>query len=86
MGKKLQKSLRKAKKMSDKPIPGGYKTFQLIDEIKMTSVDIKKDIEATTRLSIDGAEFYRLLARFTLKIQEIDKSVGNLEKIIRNEK
>ena len=86
MGKKHSKSVRKAKNMTDKPIPGGYKTFQLIDEIKMTSADIKKDIEATTRLSIDGSEFYRLLARFTLKIQEIDQSIGSLEEIIRSEK
>jgi len=86
MGKKHSKSVRKAKNMTDKPIPGGYKTFQLIDEIKMTSVDIKKDIEATTRISVGGAEFYRLLARFTLKLNEIDKTVVRLEEIIKSNK
>ena len=86
MGKKIRKSIRKAEKMTNKPIPGGYVTFQLLDSIRMTTSDIKHDIEATTRLSVEPAEFYRLLAKFTLKIQEVDKSVNELEDIFKREK
>ena len=83
MGKKLAKSLRKAKKMSDKPIPGGYVTFQLLDAITMATTEIKKDIEATTRVSIEPAEFYRLLARFSMNMTAIDNSVKDLNEILR---
>ena len=83
MGKKRGKSIRKADIMTDKPKPGGYATFQILDSIRMTTSDIKRDIEATTRVSIDPAEFYRLLAKFTLQIQRVDQSVNELEEIFR---
>jgi len=81
MGKKLKKSVKKGKKMPDKPIPGGYKTFQLLDSITMAGTSMRKDIEATTRIAIDQGEFYRLLAKFSLDLVEIDKSVNELRKI-----
>ena len=69
--------------MSDKPKAGGYVTFQLLDAIRMTTSDIKRDIEATTRVSVDAAEFYRLLAKFSLQIQNVDQTVNELEEIFR---
>lgn len=86
MGKKLRKSIRKAKKMTDKPIPGGYVTFQLLDEIAMANANMKKDIEAVTRVSVDQVEIYRILAKFSLQMQEIDKSVNGLNEIFRRNK
>ena len=84
MGKKPRNSIGKAKDMSDKPIPGGYITKQLLDAITMTSSEIKKDIEATTRVSVEPAEFYRLFAKFSLQMQQIDKSVLDLNNIFDN--
>ena len=81
MGKKYTKSVKKGLKMPDKPIPGGYKTFQLLDAITMSGNSIRKDIEATARIAVDQGEFYRLLAKFSLELLEIDKSVDGLRKI-----
>jgi len=83
MGKKINKRLQKAKDMTDKPIPGGYVTYQLLDAIRMVTSDINRDIEAVTRLSVSEAEFYRLLAKFSIKLQQIDKSVSDLNEIFR---
>ena len=84
MGKKPRNSIGKAEEMSDKPIPGGYITKQLLDDITMTTSEVKKDIEATTRIAVEPAEFYRLFAKFSLQMQQIDKSVHDLNNIFEN--
>lgn len=81
MGKKLRKSLRKAEKMSNKPIPGGYVTKQKLDDIKMSSSEIRKDLEATSRVEPDPTQFYRILTKITLQIQTIDKAARDLTEI-----
>jgi len=60
---------------------GGYKSFQLIEDLQAQNREVIREIETMANVRLDASEVYRLLCRVIVKLHKASETLKALSRI-----